>query len=66
MLDLSDDDDTLPDTENSASTNFNEAVLQMALEQLSNPPTVDLEAELTSNTITPQTQVEGMLFSQIV
>ncbi len=39
-----------------------QTVIKMATEQLSNTPTVDLEAELTPNTITPQTQVEGNFF----
>lgn len=61
-VDLSDEENFV-DSENTVSNNFTEDVLQMALkmatEQLSNSPTVDLEAELTSNTITPQTQTEG-------
>lgn len=62
----SSDSEMFHEPENSIPNNFNDEMLQsvmkMANEQLNKTPTVDLEAELTSNTITPQTQVEGEFF----
>ncbi|XP_065202335.1 zinc finger MYM-type protein 4 [Planococcus citri] len=62
FVDATQDGESFAESESSTSNNFGDDVLQMAMkmatEQLSNSPTVDLEAELTSNTITPQTQTE--------
>lgn len=62
VVDLS-DNETFPVNEDAVTNNLNEDILQsvlkMASDQLDTSLTDDLEAELTSNTITPQTQVEG-------